>query len=79
VDIRRKANDVRMQVRDDGKSFDVEAGAAPRKKTHLGLLGMQERVEMVRGKFSIESKPGQGTVVQVQIPFHNGDRHPRRS
>ncbi len=79
VDIRRKANDVCMQIRDDGKSFDVEMALRPGKKPHLGLLGMKERVEMVRGKFSIESKPGQGTVVQVQIPFHNGNQHPRRS
>lgn len=79
VDIRRKANNVWMQVRDDGKSFDVDQALRPGKKQHLGLLGMQERVEMVRGKFSIESKPGHGTVVQVQIPFHNGNQHPRRS
>ncbi|HAL92930.1 MAG TPA: hypothetical protein DCM68_07905 [Verrucomicrobia bacterium] len=79
VDIRRVANDVRMQIRDNGKSFDVDRALRAGKTPHLGLLGMQERVEMVRGKFSIESKPGKGTVVQALIPFHNGDQHPRRS
>lgn len=79
VEFRRNANDVCMQIRDDGKSFDVELALRPGKKPHLGLLGMKERVEMVRGKFSIESSPGQGTVVQVRIPFHNGNQHPRRS
>ena len=79
VEIRRKVNDICMQIRDNGKSFDVEKALRPGKIPHLGLLGMQERVEMVRGKFSIESKPGQGTVVQALIPFHNGDQHPRRT
>lgn len=79
VDIRRVANTVRMQVRDDGRSFDVARALHSGKNPHLGLLGMRERVEMVRGKFSVESVPGQGTVVQAQIPFHNGDQHPRRT
>ena len=79
VEIRRKVNDICMQIRDNGKSFDVEKALRAGKIPHLGLLGMQERVEMVRGKFSIVSTPGKGTVVQAQIPFHNGDQHPRRS
>lgn len=79
VDIRRKASDVCMQIRDNGKSFDVEKTLRAGKIPHLGLLGMQERVEMVRGKFSITSTPGRGTVVQALIPLHNGDQHPRRS
>ena len=79
VEIRRKANGVSMLIRDNGRSFNVEKALCAGKIPHLGLLGMQERVEMVRGKFSIVSTPGKGTVVQAQIPFHNGDQHPRRS
>lgn len=79
VEIRRKAKDVCMQIRDNGRSFNVEKALCAGKIPHLGLLGMQERVEMVRGKFSIVSTPGKGTVVQAQIPFHNGVQHPRRS
>jgi signal transduction histidine kinase len=33
---------------------------------------MRERVEMVGGTFSIESEPGQGTSIRVEIPFPNG-------
>lgn len=79
VDIQRTANDVQMQIRDNGKTFDVDRAMRSGKIPHLGLLGMRERVEMVRGKFNIESKPGRGTVVQARIPFHNGDKHPRRT
>jgi len=35
----------------------------------LGLLGMRERVEMVGGAFCVESTPGQGTTVRVEIPL----------
>ena len=38
-------------------------------KKRLGLLGMQERVRLVNGRFAIKSAPGRGTTVSVQIPF----------
>jgi two-component system sensor histidine kinase DegS len=38
----------------------------------LGLLGMRERVEMVGGRFTIESAPGQGTTIRAEIPFARG-------
>ena len=72
VIIERLANDVRMQIKDDGKSFDVERVLRFRRIRRLGLLGMRERVEMIGGRFMVESVPGQGTTIQVQIPFDNG-------
>ncbi len=38
---------------------------------HLGLFGMHERVEMLGGSLAIESKPGQGTTVRVEVPCHD--------
>jgi signal transduction histidine kinase len=38
----------------------------------LGLLGMRERLEMVGGKFIVESSPGKGTTIQAQIPLTSG-------
>lgn len=38
-------------------------------RQRLGLLGMQERVRLVNGHFSIESTPRRGTTVRVQIPI----------
>ena len=35
---------------------------------HLGLFGMRERIEMLGGKFTIESSPGKGTTVNVKVP-----------
>jgi signal transduction histidine kinase len=64
---RRKT--VLMQIRDNGKSFNVEYVLLAKGKKHLGVLGMRERVEMVGGTFKIDSSPGQGTLVSAEIPF----------
>jgi signal transduction histidine kinase len=38
-------------------------------ENHLGLFGMRERAEMLGGEFVIESSPGKGTTVRVEVPF----------
>jgi two-component system sensor histidine kinase DegS len=60
---------IRMEVTDNGKSFRVEKILLARNNKRLGLVGMRERVEMVGGTLAIESAPGQGTTVRVEIPF----------
>lgn len=65
------AGAVQMHLHDDGKSFDVEKVMFSTKNKRLGLIGMRERVEMVGGSFNIESAPGQGTTLGIQIPFQS--------
>jgi signal transduction histidine kinase len=77
VIIERLANDVRMQIKDNGRSFDVERVFRSSKVRRLGLVGMRERVEMIGGRFTVESAPGQGTTIQARIPFDNGARNQR--
>ncbi len=57
-----------LTVRDDGRGFEP-AGHQPQ-PGHLGLPGMQERVERIGGLLTIESAPGAGTaiIVRVAIP-----------
>jgi signal transduction histidine kinase len=69
VCIQKLPTAVSMYIKDDGKSFDVEQMWHSRKSKRLGLLGMRERVEMVRGTFRIESDPGPGTTSLVKIPY----------
>jgi signal transduction histidine kinase len=68
VQIIKISGAARLEIRDDGQSFPAERLLAS-KTGRLGLLGMRERVEMVGGRFMIESAPGKGTVVCVEIPF----------
>ncbi len=65
---------LRLEIKDDGKSFDVERVLHAKKFIRLGLLGMRERVEMIGGQFTVESAPGQGTTIRAQIPFGDGQR-----
>lgn len=70
--IRKLPQAIGMKIKDNGKSFEVERVLHTRKSKRLGLLGMRERVEMVGGKFGVESIPGQGTTIRVRVPLGNG-------
>jgi signal transduction histidine kinase len=72
VSIRKLPGGIRMEIKDDGKGFQVERVLFAKRHKRLGLLGMRERVEMVGGSFAVESAPGKGTAVRAQIPFSNG-------
>jgi len=53
-------------IEDNGVGF---LPASPTVENHLGLFGMRERIEMLGGKFTIESAPGKGTTVNVEVPL----------
>ncbi len=77
VSLQRHDGVIRMEIKDNGKSFSIERMLHTRKRKRLGLLGMRERMEMIHGKFTIESKPGKGTTVCAQAPIKisNGANH----
>lgn len=57
---------ITMVISDNGKGFDMSL--ADQKRT-LGILGMKERSLTLGGEYTISSKPGKGTRVQVSIPI----------
>lgn len=69
--IKKERDTVRMEIYDNGRSFDVERVLFGKRVVRLGLLGMRERVEMVGGTFTIESAQGKGTTIRAQIPFRD--------
>ncbi|HSB03219.1 MAG TPA: GAF domain-containing protein [Anaerolineales bacterium] len=71
--LERVGGRISVIVEDDGRGFDVERLD---KGGHLGLMGMQERAEMLGGRLEIESEPGKGTTIIVEVP--DGDTHPDR-
>ncbi len=62
---------VRVEVRDDGRGFDVSK--ALQKTQGLGLHHLRERVEERGGSFTIESSPGAGTRLQALLPLGGED------
>jgi signal transduction histidine kinase len=58
--------EIQLVVRDAGVGFDVEEA---KKNRGLGLVSMQERANLVRGRFAVDSKPGKGTRIFAAVPF----------
>jgi signal transduction histidine kinase len=72
VSIQKRPAAVRMQIRDNGKGFQVQRAFEAKKNNRLGLLGMRERVEMVGGSFTVLSVPGNGTTIRAELPVRTG-------
>lgn len=53
-------------IEDDGVGFNP---VIPSPENQLGLFGMQERIDMLRGTFTVESEPGKGTTIKVEVPY----------
>lgn len=64
VEVHEDATDVHLSIRDDGVGFDPSAHT-----DGFGLLGMQERVQLLDGTFQIDSSHGQGTTVMASFPI----------
>jgi signal transduction histidine kinase len=75
VSIQKLPDGIGLKIQDDGKSFQVKRVLQGKGSKRLGLLGMRERLEMVGGRFEVESAPGKGTSVRAEIPLsHSGLR-----
>jgi signal transduction histidine kinase len=65
VAVRVDTRQIQLIVRDEGVGFTPERHVP----TRLGILGMQERAEFLGGDMQLVSAPGEGTRVEVTIPF----------
>jgi PAS domain S-box-containing protein len=62
-------NMTKITISDNGKGFVLEGKIGDlAKHGKLGLAGMQERVQLVSGKISVNSEPGKGTTIIVEAP-----------
>ena len=66
VRLAERSGAVHLMVRDSGRGFDLEPAMFGK---GLGLTSMRERVRLVDGTISIESKPMGGTTIRVRIPL----------
>lgn len=64
---------LRLKIHDNGKSFKVKTKYCKKKHYGIGIQGMQERVNMVQGQFSITSNPENGTTVLAIVPYLKDD------
>ena len=68
---------LRVQIQDDGCGFDP-AQAARGGESHLGLHIMHERAGQIGGRLAVQSAPGAGTCVQLDLPLDASQPEERR-
>lgn len=63
-------DEVVLEVTDDGRGFSVPKSWIDfAREGHLGLAGIAERAEIIRGKLLVDSEPGKGTSLRVSVPW----------
>ncbi len=72
--LERKSNSVELSYSDDGRGFDYQAVIKHpfrrrEDKLRLGLIGLQERVELLDGRMQINTGPGKGVSILVALPI----------
>ncbi|MFF2806755.1 GAF domain-containing sensor histidine kinase [Streptomyces sp. NPDC058000] len=66
VSLTRYGQGALLRIADDGRGFDTRA--VRRAGRHLGLVSMRDRAGGVGGKLTVESEPGTGTTVEMEVP-----------
>lgn len=64
------ANRLLATIEDDGAGFEVKCA---RNTPGIGLASMRERVQYVKGEFTVSSEPGFGTVISLSVPVLRGE------
>lgn len=60
------SDEIHLTVKDSGAGFDREAAKESR---GLGLISMEERLRLVKGTLSIDSRPKRGTTIHARVPL----------
>jgi signal transduction histidine kinase len=70
VVIKKRENSVSLSIRDNGRGFDVGlTGSGQPHELGYGLSGITERVRILGGTFAVDSRPGSGTHLTIEIPM----------
>jgi signal transduction histidine kinase len=80
VILERREDCILLVLEDNGIGLDLMEGATPAESGKgLGIIGMRERAALCGGTLEIESSPGGGVTIFVQIPVLSGDEKERES
>jgi len=67
---------VSLRIADDGRGFDPEDAVT--RSRRLGLTSMRERAEALGGTLAIDSEPGRGTAIEVEVRIGRANSRPHR-
>jgi signal transduction histidine kinase len=68
IDLRRETARWTLEIEDDGCGFDAGERSPIGKPGGFGLNGMRERIRIIGGILTIDSKPGKGTLLRAEAP-----------
>lgn len=71
VSVAVAGRELHVRIEDNGRGFDPRRPRQADRTGGFGLLGMQERVELVGGRWEVQSTPGVGTVVSAVLPIRD--------
>src|SRR5262249_10843627 len=74
IELKGQRDEVQLTVSDTGVGFDTSEAMEGR---GLGLVSMRERLKLVKGELSIQSKRGQGTTIYARVPLDLSATLPR--
>jgi signal transduction histidine kinase len=64
-----------LRISDDGKGFDIKNRLAEAiNEKRMGLRSMKERVSLLGGRMRINSRPGKGTKIFIDVPYKGLNR-----
>jgi len=66
VTVRQEPGRLLLAIQDDGKGFQ------PQQERGMGLVGIEERVSYLGGKFEVDSAPGRGAILNIMLPLGDG-------
>jgi signal transduction histidine kinase len=69
VVVRQSADHIHVEMDDNGRGLELNTKGMPGRNAGLGILGMRERAARVGGVLALESSPGRGTRISLQIPL----------
>ena len=67
VNLLRLDQDIQLEIKDAGAGFQLRQS---HQNGGLGLVSMKERIHLVKGTFTVESKVNHGTRILARVPFH---------
>ena len=73
IDVEFMDGRIKVSVRDDGKGFELLGSPGDFAYAgKFGLLGIQERVQLLHGHFQVQASKGKGTTISVDVPTTEG-------
>lgn len=69
VKIEQLDKKINIHIKDDGKGFNLHETMSDKNRQGYGLVGMRERVQLLKGEMNIITAPGQGTSINISVPL----------